>query len=160
MKSKHVNVFSKREPWTLWPQGQRCGPHIANGDQGQRTRNRLHSRAHGPQNTCISSDISHVLIFIFLGMLGLSFNKVTTSVAMEPNQKWSMLLGLPCRAKKKNKKNKKQTKKKPKRLQWQKDQHFLKNQKPKKPKNQKSKQWAFGKRLTPLCRLTLKFHIG
>lgn len=48
--------------------------------------NLFHPRTYGPQGTCISSDILHILIFIFLGMLNSLLIKSQPFVAMEPNQ--------------------------------------------------------------------------
>lgn len=49
-------------------------------------------RARGLKTTCVSLDISHVLIFIFPSMLESLLIKSQPFVAMEPNQTQSLSL--------------------------------------------------------------------
>lgn len=89
MNERKANMrmcFKEREPYPLCPLYPQWAALWASHSEGRLMTNGFHSRARGPRNTCISSDIAHGLIFIFLGMLCSLLIKSQPFVTMEPNQ--------------------------------------------------------------------------
>lgn len=90
-KSKDANGFYRKGPHPCDLGGHPVGfTSITETDTAW--RNLFHPWAYGLETHAISSDILHVLIFIFLGKLGSLLIKSQPFVAMEPNQTWSLLL--------------------------------------------------------------------